>query len=339
MASISDVAKRAGVGVGTVSRVLNGTGYVADKTREKVEKAIKDLHYVPNELARNLTTQRSHTIAVIVPDISNMFFANLVNEIERNLRQQGYKTMLCNCNGEKTNEKAFIELLDRNLVDGVITASNLLRNENYAKITKPMVSIDSLLSPSIPAISSDHREGGRLAAKLLIDAGCKNVLQFRDSVDHLIKTSGSEHKITVSQFPYVLRHIEFEKAIKEAGIEYHEILPYEDFKGDAKAAAEEALRRFPDIDGFMATDIPAVHFAKLALEKGKKIPEDIQIVAYDGTQLSQMFYPSLSAIVQPVPKAASLAVELVLKQIAGEKVEQMNTILPVDVIDHTGNDH
>lgn len=332
MASISDVAKKAGVGVGTVSRVLNGTGYVADKTRIKVEAAIKELHYVPNELARNLTTQKSHTIAVIVPDISNMFFANLVNEIERKLRHLGYKTMLCNSNGEKTNEKAFLELLDRNLVDGIITASNLLRNENYAHISKPMVSIESILSPDIPCVCADHISGGRIAAQILIDSGCKHVLQFRDSVDALIKAAGAGDKITAEHFPFTLRHIAFEKTIKEAGIEYHEIFPFEDYNGDAQKAAKEAFKLYPDIDGFMATDIPAVHFARIALEDGRRLPEDIKIVTYDGTPLAQMFYPPLSSIVQPTEQMAEIAVNLVMKKIKGEAIEKMQVIVPISVV-------
>lgn len=331
MASISEVAKKAGVGVGTVSRVLNGTGYVAEKTKLKVEAAIKELHYVPNELARNLTNQKSHMIAVIVPDISNMFFAQLVNELEVNLRELGYKTLLCNCNGEKTNEQSYLELLDRNLADGVITASSLLRNSKYAALSKPVVSIDSILSPDIPMVCADHRAGGELAANMLIEAGCRNVLQFRDSVNNVIRARGTDANITVEHFPYALRHVAFEETIRAAGIEYHEIFPYEDGFNDPQKSAAAAYEIYPDIDGFMATDIPAVFFAREILKHGKRIPEDVKIIAYDGTPLAGMFYPNLGAIIQPVPEIAKLAVELLMKRINDEPVENMRNVLPVEV--------
>lgn len=116
---IQDVAKKANVGVGTVSRVLNNNGYVSEKTRKKVEAAIEELQYTPNELARNLYHKKTNTIAVIVPDISNPFYSSLVNEIEQYLRMQGYKTLLCNTVGEKTNEALYLNMLERNMVDGV----------------------------------------------------------------------------------------------------------------------------------------------------------------------------------------------------------------------------
>lgn len=120
---IQDVAKKANVGVGTVSRVLNNNRYVSEKTRKKVEAAIEELQYTPNELARNLYHKKTNTIAVIVPDISNPFYSSLVNEIEQYLRMQGYKTLLCNTVGEKTNEALYLNMLERNMVDGVLTSN------------------------------------------------------------------------------------------------------------------------------------------------------------------------------------------------------------------------
>lgn len=101
MAGIKDVAKKAGVGVGTVSRMLNDSGYVADETRKKIEIAMKELNYTPNELARNLYHKRTGIIAVLVPNISNPFFAEFVNYVEAELYEIGFKMMLCNTEKEK----------------------------------------------------------------------------------------------------------------------------------------------------------------------------------------------------------------------------------------------
>ena len=334
MASISDVAKLAGVGIGTVSRVLSGKGYVADKTKEKVRAAIKELNYVPNEMARNLTQKRSNMIAVIVPDISNFFFSMIVNEIESLLRQFGYRTLLGNSYGERTNEKNYLELLDQNLVDGIITASNLLTEERYANIKKPVVSLDSILSPDIPMVCADHRCGGQKAAEMLIRAGCRHVLQFRDSVEDQILFRGKGSMVNVDYFPYVLRHIEFERVIRQAGILYDEISTNGAVgMTEQRRLAEEAFSLYPDVDGVMATDIVALQYAHVALAHGRRIPEELKVVAYDGTDLVNIFYPELNAIKQPVPDIAKKAVDLLLTMIRGEKPEKMRYVLPIEPVE------
>ncbi len=335
MASITDVAKKAGVGVGTVSRVMSGKGYVSEKTKVKVLDAVKELNYVPNELARSLTQRRSNTIAIIVPNISNLFYSMMVNEIEQHLRILGYKMLLGNSFGEKTNEKNYLDLLDQNLVDGIITASSLLTEERYANIKKPVVSLDSILSPDIPMVCSDHTEGGQQAARMLIKAGCRHVLQFRDSIDAQIKTRGKGARVTVEDFPYALRHIAFEKVIKEAGIQYDEI-PTNGAVGmaDQRHLAEETFSLYPDVDGIMATDIVALQYAHVALAHGRRIPEDLKVVAYDGTDLVKIFYPKLNAIVQPIPELAKKAVGLLVSQINGEDIEEKKNILPIRTIEN-----
>lgn len=335
MASITDVAKKAGVGVGTVSRVMSGKGYVSDKTKAKVLEAVKELNYVPNEVARSLSQKRSNTIAIIVPNISNFFYSIMVNEIEHRLRVLGFKTLLGNSFGEKTNEKNYLDLLDQNLVDGIITASNLLTEERYANINKPVVSLDSILSPDIPMVCSDHTEGGRQAARMLIDAGCRHVLQFRDSLDAQIRARGKGAKVTVADFPYALRHIAFEETIKEAGIRYDEV-PTNGAVGMAEQRhlAEVTFSLYPDVDGLMATDIIALQYAHVALAHGRRIPEDLKVVAYDGTDLVKIFYPPLNAIVQPVPEIAERAVDLLTRQINGEIIEQKKHILPISTIEN-----
>lgn len=335
MASITDVAKKAGVGIGTVSRVMSGKGYVSDKTKAKVLEAVRELNYVPNELARSLTQKRSNTIAIIVPNISNLFYSMMVNEIEQHLRVLGYKMLLGNSLGEKTNEKNYLDLLDQNLVDGIITASSLLTEERYANIDKPVVSLDSILSPDIPMVCSDHAKGGQKAAEMLIKAGCKHVLQFRDSIDSQIKARGKGARVRVEDFPYVLRHIAFERVIKEAGIQYDEV-PTNGAVGmvEQRHLAEETFSLYPDVDGIMATDIVALQYAHVALAHGRRIPEDLKVVAYDGTDLVKIFYPKLNAIVQPIPELAKVAVELLVSQINEENIDRKKHILPVRTIEN-----
>lgn len=339
MASIQDVARHANVGAATVSRVLSGKGYVSKETREKVNASIKALNYVPNELARNLLYNRTNTIAVIVPDISNPFYSIFLNRVEFLLRQQGYKLLLCSSAGQKNNEAAYLDMLERNMVDGVITYSAMLENWQYTSIKRPMVAMDTALAPHIPMVTTDHAMGGRLAAQAMIKAGCRHVLQLRDAVgrtlERMARDDSSYQDISTLDFQFVKRHTEFERVIRAANIQYDEYILNWDTYGvhSISTCVDEILEQFPDIDGFMGTDISALLFARKAMERGRQLPEDVKVVAYDGTSLIQMFYPPISAVVQPIDQLAEEAVRLLLMQINGTPIENNRIILPVTIVD------
>ena len=132
MAGIKDVAKMAGVGVGTVSRMLNDSGYVSLDTRAKIEAAMKELNYTPNELARNLYYKKSGIIAVLVPNVSNPFFAEFVDCVEGELRKAGFKIMLCNTLKDVKAEAEYLDLLNRHIVDGIIAGMSSLDEMKYS---------------------------------------------------------------------------------------------------------------------------------------------------------------------------------------------------------------
>lgn len=337
MVSIQDVAKHAHVGAATVSRVLSGKGYVSEGTRKKVIASIRELNYVPNELARNLLYNKSNTIAVIVPDVSIPFFSMFVSEVEVNLRKHGYKVLLCNTTGEKTNEAIYLNMLDRNMVDGIITASHLLDKSQYASIARPIVSLDRVLASDIPMVCADHVSGGRAAAELLIQAGCRHVLQFRDSIDAMLKFMDctNAQDADLRDFPFVQRHVEFERLIRQAGIQYDEYVMTWNTFGTAyfQKIVEDAFRRYPDVDGILATDMLALLYIRIALQNGKEIPKDVKAVAYDGTYLMNLCYPTVTTIVQPIKDIAREVVSLLLKRIEGEPIDDNRIVLPVTVVE------
>lgn len=201
MAGIKDVAKKAGVGVGTVSRMLNDSGYVADDTRKKIEIAMRELNYTPNELARNLYHKRTGIIAVLVPNVSHPFFSEFVNYAEAELYKIGYKMMLCNTKKADNAELEYLDMLNRHIVDGVITGVHSLNVEEYKKIRKPIVALDRYIGENIPVVAVNHKEGGRLAADTLIQNGCKKILHFKGSI--------------VVESPYHERHFEFDRIMKK----------------------------------------------------------------------------------------------------------------------------
>ena len=145
MARIKDVAKLAGVSTSTVSLVLNNKGYVSAVTRAKVEAAVQELHYVPSEVGRNLSLNRTNLIGVIIPDVAHPFFAALLHEIEIALYDYGYKTMICSTGEKKNAELAFLEMLRRHTMDGLIIGAHALHIENYRHIQLPVIAFDRYL--------------------------------------------------------------------------------------------------------------------------------------------------------------------------------------------------
>lgn len=187
--NIHDVAKIAGVSSTTVSRVLNNRGYISEKTKEKVYKAMEEINYFPNDLARSLFRKRTNLIGLIIPNSSNPFFGELAFHIESICTSMGYKLLLCNSLHRKDKEEKYLEMLIRNQVDGVIAVTYNRGILNYHKQNLPIVAIDHYLSDTIPVVGSDNYDGGKKAAELLIEKGCRHIV-------HLNGPLNSKHRQT-----------------------------------------------------------------------------------------------------------------------------------------------
>ena len=306
MASIKEVARKANVGVGTVSRVLNSTGYVSDETRKKVEEAMKELNYIPNELARNLS-KKSGIVAIIIPKISHPFFAEIVLYAEAELMKKGYKTMICSTYSEQNYEKEYLNMLNRHIVDGIIAGSHMLDLEEYQNVRGPIVAVDRFLGENIPIISTNHKIGGRLAAEELLRNGCRCVLQIQGA--------------RVVDSPSHERHYEFERYMKKHGVTvYSYEMDWNDFDyGQYDAMAEQLMDKFPDVDGIFAVDMVAIACIRQLLKRKKKIPRDVKIVAYDGTYVAKVGVMNLTVVQQPIEELANRAVHVLINMIQGKE--------------------
>ena len=307
MASIKEVARKANVGVGTVSRVLNSTGYVSDETRKKVEEAMKELNYIPNELARNLLSKKSGIVAIIIPKISHPFFAEIVLYAEAELMKKGYKTMICSTYSEQNYEKEYLNMLNRHIVDGIIAGSHMLDLEEYQNVRGPIVAVDRFLGENIPIISTNHKIGGRLAAEELLRNGCRCVLQIQGA--------------RVVDSPSHERHYEFERYMKKHGVTvYSYEMDWNDFDyGQYDAMAEQLMDKFPDVDGIFAVDMVAIACIRQLLKRKKKIPRDVKIVAYDGTYVAKVGVMNLTVVQQPIEELANRAVHVLNNMIQGKE--------------------
>ncbi len=318
MASIRDVARRAEVGATTVSRYLNDTGYVSEEAREKIRKAIEELDYTPNELARNLYHKKSGIVAVLVPDSAHPFFSEYVRYVEAELHEYGYKTMLCNTIRETDRERQFLDMLKRQMVDGIITGVHTLKDvEKYAGMNRPIVALDRYLSERIPIVAVDHKRGGALAAQKLIDKGCKKVLQFQGHLD--VNTPAHE------------RHFEFTRIMEEHGIEsISYTMAWNRFDSNYyQELAYQAFQEYPDVDGVFGTDLVAAYYLKVALQQGLKVPDDLKIIAYDGTYIASITEPQLTTIAQPIEKLAKETARLLVSRIQGKEYKNEKVMLNV----------
>lgn len=318
MASIKDVAKEAGVGVGTVSRALNDTGYVSPETRKKIEKAARKLNYTPNELARNLFRNRTGIVGVIVPDLDHPFFSGLTKQIEMELYRQGYKTMVCNAVGISHREQEYLEMLERNMVDGIITGSHCLDAEEYLRQTKPIVSLDRDFGPQIPIIGSDHAMGGKMAAELLLKNNCKKVLQVSGVSPHILAND---------------RHSVFSEILQSSGVKVINIeMDWNVFDWDAHyKMAESIFEVHKDIDGVFGSDLAAVACMNVAFHTGKRVPEDIRLIGFDATSLTRMICPQITAIRQNLSLLAELLVNTLLDLVEQRKGVPHRQILDVEI--------
>lgn len=330
MPNIQDVAKRAGVGAATVSRVLSGNGYVKAETRERIQRAIEDLHYTPNEMARNLFYQKSGIVAVLVPELSHPFVAELVNAIEIALCAAGYQTMVCNTFYERNYEQRYLDMLRRRTVDGIIFAAHTsLDVSQYQDLHLPILGFDRILGPDIPCVCADHTEGGRMAAEELLRCGCKNVLQFMGARHGGIEQSEWPQEWVIT--PADQRHTVFRQIMEEHGVgcrcvqERHSVLS----SNCAIRAAEMAFQTYPEVDGIFGTDLYAMACLRYALDHGISVPRELKIVSYDGTSATGFMSPSMTTVCQPFQALADEAVRIIVQLIHGQAAAEKLITLPV----------
>ena len=315
MAKIRDVAREAGVSVGTVSMVLNHADYGSPQIRKKVQDAVEKLQYVPSEMARNLSLKRTMTVGIIVPTVSHPFFAELVEALEESLYHLGYKTMLC-CTRQKENaENVFIDMLQRQNMDGIIMGAHSLDTALYQGLKQPIIAFDRYLSPEIPIVHADHVLGGQLAAKAFLQHECRHIVQIAGS--QMVKTPAGEY------------HQAFQEVMQASGVRTELVtLPWNSFGfKDSLQLAEKIFDEYRDVDGILGSDVSVASCLQVAVRKGIKIPEQLKLVAYDGTDITQSGIYKLTAVRQPIEELAELAAKKIVGLING-KPDASPWILP-----------
>ena len=314
---LEDVAAAAGVSKTTVSRVLNHRGYLSEKTIAKVQKAMQELDYRPNIIARQLYKQRTDLVGMIFPTVDNPFFSQLEAEMERQLYRNGYKVLIGNSQNDPAKEENYLQQLLTHQVDGLIVGTQNRGLIGYQHANLPVVAIDQVVGKNIPVVSSDNYQGGLLATQRLLDDGCRHIIHTNGPLGLDTPTQkrreAYEHLMTKNNLPAITYHLDFNISTIDKELVFRRI-----------------FEEHPEVDGiFAANDTDASTIINLASEYGKRIPEDLKIVGYDGSNVTRLLLPGLTTIQQPIDEMADLAVQLLQARINGQNVKSV--VLPVTI--------
>lgn len=321
MSTLKDVAEKSGVTVTTVSRMLNDRGYVSDKTKKKIKQAMKELNYQPNALARALSLKKSDFIGLIVPSASHMFFCKVIDYVEHYVSKNGYKLLLCNSNLEPKKEIEYFNMLNANKVAGVIIASRTQNIDKNIAIDAPVISIDRIISPTIPSICSDNYQGGVLAAEHLIAKGCKKLVHISGSTN--LNMDGNK------------RYYGFKEVCEKKGIPYVAIDATEEqfLAMHYETIINMIFDNHPDVDGiFTSNDIIAAQVIGICNKRGIKIPNQIKVVGYDNIDLCTLCSPTITTIHQSVKEICQYAVESIIFK-TDNKTIPSSVAFPVTLIE------
>jgi LacI family transcriptional regulator len=309
-ANIYDVAREAQVSVFTVSAVINKKDHVRAVLKRRVEAAIQKLDYRLNSLAQSLASERTHTIGVVVPDISNPFFPMVVRGAEDAAQRSGYSTLLCNSDGNAEKEELYLELLLSKRVDGVLLTKApgqlssriermisdrkipvVLMMRTYPGLTKDVVTTDDL-NGSFEAVSHLARVGHQ---RIALVGGPLNVSNGKARLQG------------------------YRKALNESGLNYDPQLMYEgDYRIDSGYRAGLSLLTHRPDAVFVANYLMMVGFLEAAQEMGMRCPEDFGLVTLDDYPWLKLFSPPITAVELPKYEVGSVAAELLLDRIRGK---------------------
>lgn len=309
MSTIRDVAKLAKVSVATVSRVINESGYVNVKTKQKVEEVIQELDYRPNDVARSLFKGKSKMIALFVPDIMNPFFPELARAVEDITNKHGYTFILCNTDNDNKKEMAYMNALLQKSIDGMILVSNTMTASQIKDTKVPIISLDRKTRSDLISVTVNNREGARQAVGYMKELGCKRIAHIAGP------DSASSAR---SRMEGYLNEVQEEKWFSNSFIRAGNYSVDEAYK-----VTKTLLKDHPNIDGiFVANDLMAVGVLKAAASLKIKVPDELSVISFDGIKLGETTSPALTTMAQPIYHIGKRAAEILL-----EKIEKPGTVI------------
>jgi len=328
--SIKEIARLSGVSVATVSRVINNNGRFSEETRKKVLDIIEKYQYNTNSIAKSLRMNKSNTIGIIVPDISNEFFSTIVHNIESYFFERGFSTFICNTDKSKEKEKAYIKSLDSKMVDGIICISGQEEIEDSILSRDiPIACIDRRprMSKNLAMVESDHFMGGYLATKHLIEKGCKDIILLsKKSNLSSVKDRIEGYKKALYEYSYPFSSESIVETINDSK---HNI-------DNARETIHRELINGRTFDGVFATnDWLALGVVRELISEGLDVPNDVKIVGFDDDTIASYSEIPLTTIRQNVHQIANVVSDVFYKLLTEEKVAKKRTYIkiPVELIE------
>lgn len=315
--TIRDIAEASKVSIMTVSRVMNNSGYVAKATRERVKRAVAELNYQPNLLARSLINRKSSFVYIIVPDISNPFYADLTKGVEQIAEQEGFHLILSSAHWSPQKEASQIEAAKGRMAEGIILVLPKMSEKEILNYSKeiPLVVVDKhIVSESISNIYINQNYGAMLGVEHLIVLGHKKIAFLsgpREIYNSKVRFKG------------------YRDALKQHGLLINPEYVFQgDFSFESGVSAFDKFLSIPEERRptalFAASDIMALGFMRRAYENHFRIPHDISIVGFDDISLASIVSPPLTTIRHPYTKMGENAMKLLLNKLNPDKYQKID---------------
>jgi LacI family repressor for deo operon, udp, cdd, tsx, nupC, and nupG len=304
--TLRHVADRAGVSIKTVSRVINGQGEISEATRARVRRIIQELDYRPNSLARGLVSGRSDAIALIIPQITDPFFPDVLLGAEAVAREHGYSVFLCNTNDNPEQELAYVDMMAGKRVDGVIICGTRLNAAQLEQVARHhRVSIISSRNPASAAgISLPAAAGVCEAASHLIRLGHRRIGHLGLGPDENVREQGYRRAMAEHDLP-----------VESAWVKHVSSLSVE----TAFQAALELLEIAPELTALSCSnDLAAVGTLRACAALGRRVPDDLAVVGFDDIELASLVTPALTTVHVPRYEVGKMAMEQLLRVIAAD---------------------
>jgi LacI family transcriptional regulator len=318
VATIADVAAKAGVSVSTAARVLSGNGYAAEGTRRLVLDAARDLGYVPNQIARSLRTRQTRMIGLLIGDVENSFYSSIAKNVESVAKDAGYHVVLCNSDDDAESEREYLKLLQAMRLDGLIVTPTSRNRRYLARLMQGMV-----------IVQMDRRVDGLAADAIVVD----NEGGAASAVSHLLQAGHTRIGILTGELDVATasgRLAGYERAMREHGIPTRdELIKSGSFHRDhAIEEATELIRARPAPTAIFAANNILAEACMIALDQdGLRVPHDVSVVAFDDVPWMSMIEPPLTTVRQPIADMARTGAELMLRRFREGREEPPNTIV------------
>jgi LacI family transcriptional regulator len=325
MPTIHDVAKRAGVGSITVSRMINNSGYISSETRERIQKAIDELGYVPNTLARSLRSRRTNTVALMVTDITNPFFTTLARGVEDAANEAGYTVIFCNTDESAAKEEKYLNVLLQKQVDGFLLVPTQRSVNSIQQILKhgtPVVVLDRRIPKvDVDSVRCDSLDGAYKLTKYLVSLGHRQIAIMSGAVG----VSTADDRVAG-----------YRKALEEGRIAISDryILRGEFTPDSGYSMTEQAINLSLRPTALIAANNFITIGAMKALQEAEmEVPEDMALAGFDDLPPAIVTFPFFTVVSQPAYEMGTQAMQLLLIRLSAKEVDAFQeVILPTQLI-------